>query len=351
MANFTTINKSTDFFNTVLYTGNGTAIGSGENAITGVGHQPDLVWIKSRGATEEHVVTDSVRGVTKTLKTNATAAEYTSSEGLNTFGSDGFTVGNSDQFNTNSGNYVSWNWKGGTTSGITTNGSTTITPSAYSFNATSGVACLLYTGNGTAGAKLAHGMGKTPKFFMVKRQNDASESWTGYHASAGATKFLSINGTGAAGTATNRWIDTAPDSVNITLGSEGSVNSDGNPLICYAFCEVAGFSSIGYYIGNGSANGCKVWTGMKPSFVMTKYDGTENWAICDNKRDGYNVNNDQLYANATNAEVSNTRMDITSDGFKCRTTNAEWNGNNNTYYYIAFGQSIVGTNNVCATAR
>ena len=351
MANFTTINKSTDFFNTVLYTGNGTAIGSGGNAITGVGHQPDLVWIKSRGATEEHVVTDSVRGVTKTLKTNATAAEYTSSEGLNTFGSDGFTVGNSVQFNTNSGNYVSWNWKGGTTSGITTNGSTTITPSAYSFNATSGVACLLYTGNGTAGAKLAHGMGKTPKFFMVKRQNDASESWTGYHASAGATKFLSINGTGAAGTATNRWNDTAPDSVNITLGSEGSVNSSGNPLICYAFCEVAGFSSIGYYIGNGSTNGCKVWTGMKPSFVMTKYDGTENWAICDNKRDGYNVNNDQLYANATNAEVSNTRMDITSDGFKCRTTNAEWNGNNNTYYYIAFGQSIVGTNNVCATAR
>ena len=186
---------------------------------------------------------------------------------------------------------------------------------------------------------------------MVKRQNDGSESWTCYHASAGATKFLSINGTGAAGTATNRWNDTAPDSVNITLGSEGSVNSDGNPLICYAFCEVAGFSSIGYYIGNGSANGCKVWTGMKPSFVMTKYDGTENWAICDNKRDGYNVNNDQLYANATNAEVSNTRMDITSDGFKCRTTNAEWNGNNNTYYYIAFGQSIVGTNNVCATAR
>ena len=345
---FTTINKATDFFNTVLYTGNGST-----QSITGVGHQPDITWIKRRDGTYNHYLFDAVRGAGKYLKPNQTSAETDgSADHLTAWTSDGFNLGNTAGVNLDTATFASWNWKAGTTSSITTNGSTTITHTAYSFNATSGVACLLYTGNGTAGAKLAHGMGKTPKFFMVKRQNDASESWTGYHASAGATKFLSINGTGAAGTATNRWNDTAPDSVNITLGSEGSVNSSGNPLICYAFCEVAGFSSIGYYIGNGSTNGCKVWTGMKPSFILLKDTGTNAWYLMDNKRNGYNYMNKGLIPSQNASEQSEDYgADFLATGFKCRTSDGWSNGNNLTYLYMAFGQTIVGTNNVCATAR
>ena len=344
---FTTINKSTDFYNTKLWTGT-----AATNALTGVGFQPDITWIKNRSATGDHSLYDSVRGTTKCLIPNGTDEEQTYSTGLTAFGADGFTVGSQAIVNGSGNNIVGWNWKGGTTSGITTDGNTTITPSSYSFNATSGVACLLFTGNGTAGAKLAHGMGKTPKFWMIKRQDEGVESWTGYHVGLGATKFISLNTAGAAGTATNRWNDTAPDSVNITLGSESSVNSSGNPLICYAFSEVPGFSAMGYYTGNGSADGTFVYTGFKPSFILLKDTGTNAWYLMDSKRNGYNYMNKGLIPDQTASEQSEDYgVDFCATGFKCRTTDGWSNGNNLTYLYVAFGNTVIGTNNIPALAR
>ena len=344
---FTTINKSTDFYNTLLYSGNGST-----QTISGAGFQPDVTWIKCRTDTESHRIYDVPRGATKELYPNLTLAEGTNANSLTSWNSDGFAVGTESSVNASGQTFASWNWKGGTTSGITTDGNTTITPSSYSFNATSGVACLLFTGNGTAGAKLAHGMGKTPKFWMIKRQTDGSESWTGYHVGLGATKFISLNGSGAEGTATNRWNDTAPDSVNITLGSEGSVNSSGNPLMCYAFSEVPGFSAMGYYTGNGSANGTFVYTGFKPSFILLKDTGTNAWYLMDSKRNGYNFMNKGLIPDQTAGEQAGSYgVDFLATGFNWRTTDGWTNGNNLTYLYVAFGNTIVGTNNIPALAR
>ena len=54
---YTTIKKSTDYFNTKLWTGTGSS-----NALTGVGFQPDWTWIKKEQMQHNHVL-DAVRGV------------------------------------------------------------------------------------------------------------------------------------------------------------------------------------------------------------------------------------------------------------------------------------------------
>ena len=347
---YSTIDKSTDFFNTVLYTGNGTAIGSSGNAITGVGHQPDLVWIKSRTTGEEHVITDSIRGTTKTIKPNSTAAEYTSAEGLNTFGSDGFTVGNSDQFNTNSENYVSWNWKAGTTSGINTTGAD-ITPSAYSMNATSGISIIKYTGNGTDGAKIAHGLGAVPEMMIIKRL-DNSNYWAVYHKSDN-TDYLVFNASDAMSDAPI-WKDTAPTSVYYQTDNSGSVNASGDNLVAYCFKSVTGYSKIGSYIGNGNADGTFVYTGFKPAYILIKKtSATDHWVVMDNKRQGYNFDNELLLPSDTRVEEDGASygVDILSNGFKCRTTDGWTNASGQSYIYMAFGQSLVGSNNIPCTAR
>ena len=173
--------QPSDFFNTKLYTGTGSS-----NAITGVGFQPDATWIKGRNTTYNHVFTDAVRGVTEELYPNTTGAEVTNAQGLTAFGSDGFTVGTDAGYNGNTNTYVSWNWKAGTTTGIATNGSTTITPSAYSFNQTSGFSIVQYTGNSTSGAKVAHGLGAVPEMIIVKTTNTSNE-WNIYHKGMDAT--------------------------------------------------------------------------------------------------------------------------------------------------------------------
>ena len=161
MAVYTTIDDPGLYFNTKLYTGTGSSL-----ANTGVGFQPDWVWIKGRSGATEHVLTDSVRGVTKELSSDDTGAEETVAQGLTAFGSDGFTVGTDGSYNTSSATYTSWNWKAGTTSGIVTNASTDITPSAYSFNQTAGFNVFKFTGAGNSGDTVAHGLGAIPEFIM-----------------------------------------------------------------------------------------------------------------------------------------------------------------------------------------
>ena len=349
---FSTIDKSSLFQNQVLYTGNGST-----QSITGVGFQPDLTWIKSRSYVDDHVLTDSVRGVTKTIFSNAVNAEETQAGGLTAFGADGFSVGSMAEVNTNLGTIVGWNWKAGTTSGIATNGSTTITPSAYSFNQTSGMSVIAYTGNSTNdGQKVPHGLGATPSFIIVK-QLGVTGQWTCYHKSLGHTQAIALNTTAIAETDAgtggyNFWYRTDPDSVNFTIGSSHYTNSSNN-LIAYCFSEIPGYSKIGSYIGNGQANGTFVYTGFKPSFVLLKCSSDiESWVLFDNKREGYNIDNDSLLPDTNAVENNgNADLDLLSNGFKFRRNTGYTNNNVSTYIYAAFGQPIISNSGVCATAR
>jgi hypothetical protein len=352
MAAYTTIDNPELHFQCKIYSGN-----SSTQAITLDGDenmQPDFVWIKNRndGNNQAHVLYDSVRGVTKFMQSASTAAEATDSSGLTAFGTDGFTLGNSVEENTGF-NYVAWCWKGGTTSGITTNGSTTITPSAYSFNADAGIAILQYTGNSTAGAKLAHGIGGCDAFW-IKRTPTAGDDWRTYNRALGGTKNIKLNSDDGAATGTNIFNDTDPDSVNITLGSHNSANAS-EALICYAFKAIQGFSKFGSYTANNNSSGPYIHLGFRAAWIMVKRSSTNGkpWVIFDNKRIGYNPDNQQIAADSTGVEYTNDYIDICANGFKIRDNNQDVNNpDDGTYVYCAFAESpFVNSNGIPNNAR
>ena len=342
---YTTINKSTDYFNTKLYTGNGSA----GHAITGVGFQPDWTWIKSRNITKDHMLFDAVRGVTKALKTNQTSEEDANADFLTAFGTDGFTVGNNGKINTSSDPLVSWNWKAGGSASSNSDGSITSTVSA---NTTAGFSIVSYTGTGSAGT-IGHGLGSTPKMIIVKCRSDA-DTWAGYHVDVGATKYLELDTTAAAQTSTQPWNDTEPTSSVFTVGNWSATNGSSKTYIAYCFAEKTGYSKFGSYVGNGSSSGTYVHLGFKPAFlIIKKSSATEDWGLIDNKRDPNNDgSSSQLFPNGNNVEdASNDRADFLSNGFKLRTSSGQWNTSGGTYIYMAFGQSLVGSNNVPCKAR
>jgi hypothetical protein len=340
--------QPSDFFNTLLYDGNNST-----QALTGVGFQPGFCWIKSRNNTDNHALYDAVRGATKTIYSNDQAAEVTNANGLTSFDADGFTCGDANIVNGGTGRiYFSLSWKAGTTTGIDTTGST-ITPSAYSFNQTNGFSIVQYTGNDTAGAKVPHGLGVAPKMVIIK-STSSTNYWVVGHASAGWTHYAYLNTNGAVSADATRFNDTAPDSVNVTLGSGGNTNGSGgdSPFIMYSFAPIKGFSAISQYRGNGNTDGPFVETGFRPAFVMIKYDAAGNWYMFNNKALGYNPDNEMQYADLGNAEGTTDAIDFLSNGFKLRHTDTGYNANNETYYYIAFADfPFVSSNSKACVAR
>ena len=343
---YSIIDKPTDYFNTKLYTGNF----SNNHSITGVGFKPDLVWTKNRtDGGEWHSWFDVIRGVTKRIYSNETNAEETASNSLISFDSDGFTLNADNNVNKSGKNFASWNWLGANGTASNSDGSITSTVSA---NTTAGFSIVSYTGTGsnlTAG----HGLGSVVKMFFVKELSNAN-SWEVYHVSQGAGKNAQLNTTAAFESAgSSRWNSTAPTSTTISIGTDSGVNRSSSNYIAYCFAEKKGYSKFGSYTGNGNADGTFVYTGFKPAFVMLKRSSnTSDWYMFDNKREGYNVDNDEIYANLNYAEDTADRLDILSNGFKMRTTGGNLNGSGETFIYMAFAESpFVGSNFVPNNAR
>ena len=237
-----------DFFSTVLYTGT-QATG---NAITGVGFQPDLIWCKNRELTVSNIVFDAARGTTKYIYTNSNSAQGTDANSLESFDSDGFTVGSWDVPNYLNDGYTSFNWKAGTTTGLSGG---TITPSAYSINPSSGFGIYQYTGNATSGATIAHGLGTAPEVVWCKKISGAGSwscGWKGGPLTF--TKYLTLDTDEEAFASSGYWNNTAPDATNIYLGN-GHTNSSGVDQIMYAWAPVKGFSHMGVYEGNNDSDG------------------------------------------------------------------------------------------------
>jgi len=346
---YTTIDDPESYFQTVIYTGNFTD----NTAITLPGTndmQPDFVWLKER-IDEGHRLHDSVRGATKYLMTSSTNAEATNADTLKSFDSDGFTLGANNEHNQSGTAYVAWCWKAGTTSGITTNAGTTITPSGYSFSQDAGFALIKYSGNATAGAKVAHGMGKVPKFIITKRIDESGESWTTFHAGIGNTKFINFNTNSAIGTATNRWNDTDPDTVNFTLGDEGSVNASSQPLMAWCFADVQGYQKCGKYTGNNNADGVFVYCGFRPAMVIIRATDTSSSYMWDNKRSPFNEMNKSLAANTTDPEETSREIDFLSNGFKCREARGSHNDAGDFVFYAVAEAPLVNSNGVPNNAR
>jgi hypothetical protein len=341
---YSTINKHTDYFNTKLWTGNGSA----GHAITGVGHQPDLTWIKVRGSAGDNGLWDSVRGVSKRIQSNENSAETTTS-GVTAFGTDGFTMGTA--YNVNNDNYASWNWKAGTTGSGTTTGAGTGKAYSYSVNTTAGFSIVKYLGNGTVNHTIPHHLGVAPKMIITKNL-DSGVTWIVGHDSITWANILFLDTDASKSDDSNAFNDVAPTSTVWNVGGGNGNNSDNVNYVSYCFAEKTGYSKFGQYVGNSNSNGTFVYCGFKPSLILIKvHDGTNNWHIYDNKREGYNVDNDMLRPNLNSAEQTDDDIDILSNGFKLRRSTTAFNGSSNTYIYMAIGQSLVGSNNIPCTAR
>jgi hypothetical protein len=342
------INKPNTHFNSVLYTGNGST-----QSITGVNFQPDLVWLKNRNSTNEHCVTDVVRGATKYLHTNLTQAETTASNSLQSFDSDGFTLGTNANFNTNTNTYVAWNWLAGGTAVSNTQGSIT---SSVSANTTSGFSIVSYTGDASVGSTIGHGLGVAPKVVIIKNRSVSYRWVVGHNNLTSWDYYLSLNESSAETNANNPFNDTAPSSTVVTLGNNTGANGSGESMIAYCFAEKKGFSKFDKYFGNGSTDGPFVYTGFKPAWLLVKRNASAtNWKLLDNKRDAYNDGTGaNLNANTNDAEDDNVvyAVDFLSNGFKMRNVNSNFNATSGGYIYMAFAENpLVGTNNIPATAR
>ena len=329
---YTTIDNPGLFFNTKLYAGNG-----GTQSITGVGFQPDFVWIKDRGQVNSHFLYDVIRTATKRLNTNNTNAESTISNSLTSFDSDGFSLGNYAGTNDNY-NYASWNWLAGGTASSNTDGDINSTVSA---NTTAGFSIVKWVGTGS-NATIGHGLGVKPAMIITK-PTSAIGSWYTYHKSTDATDFIKLNSTDATADNATVWNDTEPTTSVFTTGT---AFDSGRTFIAYCFAEKKGYSKFGKYTGNGNADGTFVYTGFKPAWVMRKYTtggsaSGEGWEMLDSARSLFNVADKRLKADSSGAEStgSNYYVDFLSNGFKCRTVDNATNNSGATYIYMAFAES------------
>tara|TARA_Y100000592_G_scaffold11308_1_gene16015 strand:+ start:870 stop:1892 length:1023 start_codon:yes stop_codon:yes gene_type:complete len=337
------INKPNLHFNPRLYTGTGSAL-----SVTGVGFQPDLVWLKDRDSSGWHFWTDAVRGVTKTIFSNTNNAEGTETGGLTAFGTDGYSVGTHSNINTNGNDIVSMNWKAANSAG-SSNSDGTIT-STVSANTTAGFSIVKWT-NGTSNVQtIGHGLGVAPKFIIMKVLSSTG-SWNTYHESIGNTHGLYLNSTAAKEDNVAFFNDTSPTSTVFTTGTNGNLVN--NTLVAYCFAEKKGFSKFGSYTGNGDVDGPFIYLGFKPAFVIIKQVNTTNhWYMWDNKRDPDNPTNLYSRPDTTDVEGSYDWLDLVSNGIKIRNTSSGASTNGGTYIYMAWAENpIVGSNNIPATAR
>jgi hypothetical protein len=350
---------------------------------TGLLFQTDFVWNKARSAGDHHFLQDCVRGfgASKSLSSSTTGAEGANggAPASHSFAatSDGFTLGASDSdWNANTVTHVDWLWKAGgapSTDNVAGAGNTptagsvkidganlgsalagSIAATRLSANTTAGFSIVTYTGNGTNGATVGHGLGSTPKLVIVKNR-DGTRSWMAYHANLTASNNLYLNGTSTQFTLASS-SDGGIGGVSSTTFtcSQGSINTNATnenlkTFVAYCFAEIAGYSKFGSYVGNASSDGPFVYCGFRPKYIMWKNaSAASDWHIQDVSRETYNQSITPLHPNLASAESPDTSyaVDFLANGFKVRTTAAAKNGSTNTITYAAFAEHPFGGSNV-----
>jgi len=325
------------YFDATAYGGNG-----GNQTVTNSGFEPDLVWIKRRNGSSDHVIQDSQRGFGNGTKiaSSSTLSESVIDAGatdpkwgyVTKTNSNGFEVTastNGDQTNLAGAPYVAWQWKS---------------------SAATGLNIIPYTGNGVISRAISHSLGVTPKMILFKRRSGTAQDWGTYHNSIGL-KLMQLNSSSSLWNSGADYWYSAPTSSNFypdnSAANDNYQNINGVNYIAYLFAEIPGFSKIGSWIGNGSAEGPFINTGFRPKFIMVKSVNVagQYWDMLDVARDPFNMSIRRLYPNASDGEDTAGSYDFCSNGFKIRTTAASHNSAGNTMIYIAFAESPFALNN------
>jgi len=361
MAVYTTIDDPEKYFQCKIYTGNATD----DTAITLDGDsdmQPDWVWTKERSQTGNHNLFDSVRGISKRLRTNSTDGESTLDpvNQIKSFDSDGFTLGTNNGSNENLITFVAWAWKAGTSFSNDASATSVGTiDSSGSANDTAGFSIVSYTGTGSAGT-IKHGLSTAPNWIIFKNRETDGQNWIVYHSATSSTPqddFLKLNATSAVGSSTSYGNNTAPTTSVFSVGANDNTNKSSEGQIAYLFAQKQGFSKFGSYVGNAADAGPFIYTGFRPAWIMCKAssDSGEGWHILDNKRDIDNPVLTKLAANANSADsatAGDNNVDFLSNGFKIITNDNGLNKSDVTYIYMAFAEApFVNSNGAPCNAR
>jgi len=358
---YTTIDDPSEYFQTATYSGNSSTLAVVNDGNSNL--QPDWVWVKRRNSSSTHALVDSSRGRAKSLGSEATDAEFNTSDtskDLISFDTDGFTVGQPNQrnMNGNGDTFVAWQWKanGGTTSS-NSDGDITATVQA---NTTAGFSIVTYTGNGNASAQtVGHGLGAECRVVIAKSRSIGDESWRVFHESVsqsgGGNLFL--NGTSALDTSDPARI-TSTNTTTFTLDGYHStydaLNENSQTYLAYCFAEIKGYSKIGSYEANDSTDGTFIYTGFKPAWVLLKcVDSSGNWFLFDNKRDNSNMVTQTIFGDLSAAENTESNgLDFLSNGIKLRQSGSGGINHSGTYIYMCFASSpFVSSKGVPTTAR
>lgn len=329
-----TIRKPNQFFDTVIYTGNGSIQNISLN------FNPDFIWQKSRSVARSHRLQDSVRGFNRVLVSDTTAVEYSGSS-IDSTNSGGIVLNASDNQNNNAETYVSWNWCAGSSTIVSAPGST------VRANPTAGFSIATYTGNGVSN-NIIHNLGVSPSMVIIKSLS-GSRNWYVYHQGVDTTPtasefyHLNFNNPNGRTLGAQNWIGRNSSSINVGLYTD--VVASGERYIAYLWSEIEGYSRFGRYTGNGLADGPFVLCGFRPRWVMIKRTDSASavgWFLWDTARGSSsngNVIGYQLYPNSSTSESSSSiDLDILSSGFKLRALYQDYNASSGTYIFAAFAE-------------
>ena len=360
---YTTIDDPSAYFQALVYAGTGNSA-SQPTTHTNDGNsdlQPDLFWVKDRGAGYGHALVDSTRGRSKYLFPDVVNAEVTTGStayDVVSFDSNGFKVGAPSEANSTNGgttSKVAWQWKAnaGTTTAFTESGNNP--GGTRQTNTAAGFSIISYTGTGAPG-NIAHGLPSAPEWIIFKNRG-TTNVWATWHQAIGDDVKLVLNDEAAQDADGSFMNSTLPDATNIRVGDSGNpnTNADAGTYMCYAWSPVQGYSKFGKYVGNGSTDGAFNYTGFKPAFVLIKKYTTaaDSWVILDTARNPYNGMDARLFPDLANAEsTSQVLIDSLSNGFKMRTADTAYNGSGVGYIYMAFAENpFVTSTGIPTTAR
>ena len=315
-------------FDTTLYTGTNAA----QTITNGVDLSNDggAVWIKRRDGVGSHAIFDTARGRAYNIQPSGTDPQdtFSSTTGLTSFNSDGFSLGtnNYGSTNQNGATYVSWTFK----------------------KASNFFDVVTYTGAAFVDQTVSHNLGSVPGMIIIKCTSSA-RNWVVYHRSLGNTKHLHLNTTDAESTV-NYFNNTDPTDTTFTVeGGDSDVNGYNETYVAYLFAHDTasdGLIQCGSYTGNGLSDGPDINLGWEPQWVMIKSSSlAENWHIFDNVR-GVSTGGDDsvLYPNLSSAEsTSSNWLSFTSTGFKITATFDQVNSNTNDYIYMAIRNPYIPT--------
>jgi hypothetical protein len=333
-----------EHFKVVPYTGTG-----GTQNITGIGFQPDMVWLKMRSSGGENYIYDVIRGQGELYVNQPWIEDNLNYGGVTSFNSNGFTVfqsGVGNEVNFSGNTYVAWCWKAGGTPVTNNDGSVSAQVSA---NPEAGFSIVTATQSGSGDFTVGHGLGKKPAFIMSKVRN-VTYNWDCWSRGMGTIDRSMIPNSNAT-VYTDRipYTSTEPTSSVITV--RGAFFSSGSQHVFYVWSEIDGYSQFGRYKGQSNGTGRFVTTGFRPAYVMIKpLSGTSSapgtgWRVFDNVRNTFNTASTQgaLYWEMSQSEVQQNGVDFCANGFRLMPS-ADKNHNESgaEYIYMAFAENPYG---------